>query len=84
MVVVDCVNVNHSAFEVTVYGIIVPPIAETCTVCEELDDAEPACALNDRFVGETVSTGFVVTTRVTGMTVTGRIVGPAPEIAIES
>ena len=65
------VVVIQSAFDVTVNGTMLPvPVADTETVCVDTLCALPAVPVKVRAVGETDSTGFVVTTSDTGSAVT--------------
>lgn len=54
----------------TVNGTMLPdPTVLTLKVCEETLCVPPACPLKVSAVGETLRTGFVVTTNITGIAV---------------
>ena len=66
----ELVAVSHDAFEVTVNGTVLPvPMVDTWNDCAATVCVPPAGPLKFSDVGETFSTGFVVTTRLTGMVV---------------
>lgn len=67
----DEVAVNHDALGVTVNGTMLPdPTVLTCTVCEETLEVPELAPVKFSEVGETFSTGLLVTTSETGIAVT--------------
>ena len=67
----EAVAVIQSALVFTVNGTVLPlPTVLTWTSCEVTLVVPPAWPVKFSAVGDTLSTGFVVTTRVTGIAVT--------------
>jgi len=70
-VVADAPTVSHGSFDVAVNGTAFPfPIIETITDCPAGVCDDPVEPVKVRFMLDSCSTGFVVTTKTTGKDVT--------------